>query len=65
MLRALMCRLNLGHHWLADLDTDTDGGFRRHCVRCGKVDPHMARRAGPLAERDHPGGPFEPGPGEA
>lgn len=65
MLRTLLCRLNLGHHWMADVDTDADVGFRRYCVRCGKVDPHIARRASYRAERDHPGGTFEPGPGDA
>jgi hypothetical protein len=51
MLKALLCRVNLGHHWLAD--TDQDGNFRRRCTRCGKVDRRVAKWPGLHA----PGGP--------
>lgn len=53
MLRALLCRLNVGHHWLAE--RVPDGGFRRRCTRCGKYDRRTASWSGHLAAGDHPG----------
>ena len=35
MVRALVCRLNIGHRWLAE--TSFEDGFRR-CNRCGRSD---------------------------
>ncbi len=53
MLRALLCRLNLGHHWVAE--PDPDGGFRRRCRNCGKYAHHGVRRSSGPAADDHPG----------
>lgn len=52
MLKALLCKINLGHHWLAQ--EDNDGNFSRHCVNCGKVDRHGAMWSERLSDRDHP-----------
>lgn len=60
MIRALLCRLNIGHHWLAE--TNSNGDFRRRCIRCGKYDPHSARWSGHLSAGDRPGNPWGPVP---
>jgi hypothetical protein len=52
MLKTLLCKTNLGHHWVAE--ADRDGNFTRHCAYCGKVDPHGARWSERLSQRDHP-----------
>ena len=52
MLKALLRKINLGHHWVAE--ADRDGTFTRHCVKCGKVDPHAARWSERLSDRDRP-----------
>jgi hypothetical protein len=52
MLKTLLCKTNLGHHWVAE--ADGDGNFTRHCVYCGKVDPHGARWSERLSDRDRP-----------
>ena len=44
MLNTLLCKVNLGHHWLAE--TDQDGKFARHCTKCGKVDRRAVTRSG-------------------
>jgi hypothetical protein len=36
MLRKLMCKLNLGHHW--HVESTEDGSRYRRCTRCGKYD---------------------------
>jgi hypothetical protein len=59
MIQALLCRLNIGHHWLAE--TDSDGGFRRHCTKCGKYDP-SAKWSGHLSAQDRPGNRWGPDP---
>lgn len=51
MLKTLLCKTNLGHHWVAE--ADSDGNFKRHCVNCGKVDRHGARWSERLIDRDH------------
>jgi len=52
MLKTVLCKTNLGHHWVAE--ADSDGNFTRHCVNCGKVDRHGARWSERLTDRDHP-----------
>ncbi|MDQ0691519.1 hypothetical protein [Arthrobacter sp. W4I7] len=52
MLKTLLCKINVGHHWVAA--ADPDGNFNRHCVNCGKVDAHVARWPDRLSARDHP-----------
>ena len=44
MLKTLLCKVNLGHHWLAE--TDPDGNFVRRCTNCGKLDRHGGGRSG-------------------
>ncbi|MFJ6155784.1 hypothetical protein ACIQF8_07375 [Pseudarthrobacter sp. NPDC092184] len=51
MLKTLLCKINLGHHWVAE--ADRDGNFTRHCVKCGKVDRH-AGWSEHLSDRDRP-----------
>lgn len=60
MLRAFLCRINLGHHWLAELAPD--GGYRRRCTRCGKYDRKSAAWSGHLADGDRPGSTWGPVP---
>ena len=52
MFKTLLCKLHLGHHWLAH--EDPDGAFRRHCTRCGKHARRSTRWSGRLNERDRP-----------
>jgi Prophage protein (DUF1660) len=52
MLKTLLCKLNLGHHWLAA--ADPDGSLRRHCTRCGKYDRRGAKWFRRLAKGDRP-----------
>jgi hypothetical protein len=52
MLKTLLCKISLGHHWVAE--SDSDGNFSRHCVNCGKADRHGARWAERLSARDYP-----------
>ena len=54
MIRQLLCRWGIGHHWLAQMN---DGEFRRRCIHCGKEDFHSARWSGRLASGDHPEDP--------
>jgi hypothetical protein len=54
MLKALLCKLNLGHHWVAE--TDKEGNFRRRCNACGKYD-HRPKWSGHLARGDRPPNP--------
>jgi hypothetical protein len=51
MLKTLLCKMNLGHHWVGE--TDKDGNFRRKCRNCGKYD-RRAKWSGHLADGDHP-----------
>jgi hypothetical protein len=52
MLKILLCKINLGHHWVAE--SDRDGNFSRYCLNCGKVDRHGARWSQRLSAGDHP-----------
>ncbi len=52
MLTTLLCRLNLGHHWLAQ--AGPDGALFRHCTKCGKYDRRGAKRFRRLAKNDRP-----------
>jgi hypothetical protein len=51
----LLCKLNIGHHRLAE--ANPDGTFYRHCVKCGKADSHSDRWSGRIARGDHRGDP--------
>jgi hypothetical protein len=55
VLRTILCKLNLGHHWAAE--ADGTGSFRRVCVHCGKYDSHGSRWSGHLAGGDRPSRP--------
>jgi len=57
MLANLLCKVNLGHHWLAE--STTDGRFRRRCTKCGKYDARGENWSGRLDPRDHPHEPGE------
>lgn len=59
MIQILLCRLNIGHHWLAE--ADSDGGVRRRCTKCGRYD-QSARWSGHLSARDRPGNKWGPVP---
>ena len=52
MLNTVLCKLNLGHHWVTE--KDQDGTFRKHCSRCGKYDRRTATWTGHLAPGDRP-----------
>jgi hypothetical protein len=60
MVRALLCRLNIGHHWLAE--TTSDGWFRRRCIKCGRYDRHNAKWPRHLSADDRPGNTWSPFP---
>lgn len=60
MFQTLLCRLGVGHHWLAEMDKN--GGYRRRCVKCGKYDRRSASWSGHLAQNDHPGSRSGPVP---
>lgn len=60
MIRALMCRLNVGHHWL--VERTPDGGFRRRCTKCGKYGRRSQRWSGHLEAGDRPRNPMGPVP---
>lgn len=60
MIRALLCRLNIGHHWLAE--TNSEGGFRRRCSRCGGYHRHNAKWPRYLSGGDRPGNTWGPLP---
>ncbi|MCU1515536.1 MAG: hypothetical protein JWQ75_257 [Pseudarthrobacter sp.] len=53
MLKTLLCKLNLGHHWVAE--ADQEGKFRRRCRNCGKYARHGVGRSRDSAADDHPG----------
>jgi hypothetical protein len=55
-----LCRLNVGHHWLAE--RQPDGGYRRRCTRCGKYDRRSQDWSGHLDARDRPGNPYGTAP---
>ena len=52
MLTTLLCKLNLGHHWLAQ--ADPEGTLLRHCTKCGKYDRRGAKWFRRLAKSDRP-----------
>ena len=52
MLITLLCKVNLGHHWLAQ--SDSDGALLRHCTKCGKYDRRGAKWFRRLAKADRP-----------
>lgn len=52
MLKSLLCKLNLGHHWL--LEEEPKGTFRRRCTRCGKYDQRTQTWSGHLDSGDRP-----------
>ena len=52
MLNTLLCKVNLGHHWLAQ--ADPDGTLLRRCARCGKYDRRGAKWFRRLAAGDRP-----------
>ena len=53
MLNTLLCKLNLGHHWLTEAGQNEN--FRRRCTKCGKLDRRTPTWSGHLAEGDrHP-----------
>ena len=58
MIGALLCRLNIGHHWLAE--RTPDGGFRRRCTKCGRYDRRSQSWSGHLEPGDRPGNPWGP-----
>lgn len=60
MIRALLCRLNIRHHWLAE--TIPVGGFRRRCTNCGKYDPQGSKWPKYLSAGDRPGNTWGPLP---
>lgn len=51
MIKRLLCRVNLGHHWLAE--ADAEGNFRRRCRNCGKY----ARRGARMGKGSRPADP--------
>lgn len=52
MLTTLLCKLNLGHHWLAQ--AGPDGTLLRHCTKCEKYDRRGGRWLRRLAAGDRP-----------
>jgi hypothetical protein len=60
MIRALLCRLNIGHHWLAE--TDSEGWPGRRCSNCGRYDRHHAKWPKYLSAADRPGKTWGPLP---
>ena len=46
----LFCKLQLGHHWLAQ--TDAAGNFTRRCIYCGKSGTDSKKWNGHLVSTD-------------
>ena len=52
MLKKLLCKVNLGHHWLTV--EEPKGTFRRHCTYCGKIARRADTWSGHLDHGDRP-----------
>jgi hypothetical protein len=50
MFKTLLCRMNLGHHWMA---TEVqDGDFRKRCTKCGKYGRPIKTVSGDVGSGD-------------